>query len=346
MIIANTTPTPTVPPGAKTLLLLLTGLTLASSQAGDTVSLESISPAFPANTRIIWQVPSNQIPRSLGLYTTVPTIFQVAVLSNAIRLASFSMPRTLKASTNTLHVSDNNEGFWSRALDVMPQYGQLGYHVRSDIINPTNVPSAAEVSQLAWQYAGLLGLNSAELFEKPQSRCERMCEHDPFRNHVGARSTFLTRKIGDFGLRDYGFDIEFGAHKQLRRFTVLWPTLKLAETAPTATPQQIIECIRARKTPLALLEPEGRLDRATLTALGKTRTLTITNLIPTYAEGRFGKAPSNGPDEIFTPIAELEAIAQLEHTNLQIRLYAPILVQDAAFLMSPARPVSMPSRRN
>ena len=157
-----------------------------------------------------------------------------------------------------------------------------------------------------------------------------MCEHDPFRNHVGARSTFLTRKIGDFGLRDYGFDIEFGAHKQLRRFTVLWPTLKLAETAPTATPQQIIECIRARKTPLALLEPEGRLDRATLTALGKTRTLTITNLIPTYAEGRFGKAPSNGPDEIFTPIAELEAIAQLEHTNLQIRLYAPILVQDAA----------------
>jgi hypothetical protein len=335
-----------VPPGAKTLLWLLTGLPLASALAQDTASLDSFSPAFPANARMIWQVPSNQIPRSLSIYTNVPTIFPVLVLSNAIRLASFPMPRALKASTNTLHVSDGSDGFWSRALDVLPQYGQLGYHVRSDITNPTNVPSAAEVTRLAWQYAGLLGLDSAELFERPQSRCARMCDHDPFRNHVGARSTFLTRKIGGIGLRDYGFDIEFGAHKQLRRFTVLWPTLKLAETAPTATPQQIIECIRAHKTPLALMEPEGRIDRATLAALEKTHTLTITNLTPTYAEGRLGKAPSNGPDQVFTPYAELEATAQLDRTNLQIRLYAPILARDAAFLMSPTRPGSTPNRRN
>ena len=343
---ANTIPNRALPPGAKTLLFLLTGLPLVSSSAQNTIPIESFSPAFPANARIIWQVPSNQIPRSLATYTNVPTIFPVPVLSNAIRLASFPMPRPLKASTNELHMTDNNDGFWSRALDVTPQYCQLLYHVRGVLTNPTNVPSAAEVSQLAWQYARLLGLNSAELFERPQSRVVRICEYGPFTNLVGARSTFLTRKIGGIELRGYGLDVEFGAHKQVRRFAVLWPTLKLAETAPTATPQQIIECIRARKTPLIPLDPEGGIDLATLAALGKTRTLTITNLTLYYGLGRFGKGPSNGPHQFFTPDAELEATAQLERTNLQIRLYAPILAQDAALLTSSTQPGSTPNRRN
>jgi hypothetical protein len=208
------------------------------------------------------------------------------------------------------------------------------------------VASAAEVTQLAWQYARLLGLNSAELIERPQSRCVRMCKHGPFANRVGARSTSLTRKIGDIRLRDYGFDIEFGAHNQVRRFTVLWPTLKLAETAPTATPQQITECIHAHRTPLTQLDPEGGLDRAMLAASGKTRTLNVTNLTLSYSEGRFGKGPSNGADQVFTPYAELEATAQLDRTDLHIRLYAPILAQDATLLTSPTPPASAPKRRN
>jgi len=313
----------------------LAGLSLTPSPAQDTVSLESISPNFPTSARMIWQVPTNRIPRSLGIYTNAPTIFPVPVLSNAIRLASFPMPHKLTASTNMLRVCDNYTGFWSRSLNVLPQYGQLGYRVRSEPTNPTNVPSAAEVTQLAWQYASLLGLNPAELCEKPQSRHVRMCEHGPFTNRVGARGTFLTRKVGGIELRDYGLEVEFGAGKQVRNFMVLWPTLKLAQTAPTASPQQIQQSIRARKTPLVPLEPEGRIDRTTLAALEKTRTLTVTNLVLSYAEGRYGKGPSYGPDQVFTPYAELEATAQLDQTNLQVRLLAPALAQDAAFLTSP-----------
>src|ERR1035441_1925638 len=53
---------------------------------------------------------------------------------------------------------------------------------------------------------------------------------------------------------------------------------------------------------------------------------------PTYAEGRYGKGPSNGPDQVFTPYAEVEATAQVDDTNLHIRLMAPILAQDATLL--------------
>jgi len=193
-------------PTATTLVLLLASLPLASALAQDIVSLESLSPNFPASARMIWQVPSNQIPRILTIYTNVPTIFPVAVISNAIRLASFPMPRSLTVSTNIFHVSDNETGFWSRSLDVLPQHGQLGYSIRSNPTNPTNVPTATEVTQLAWQYARLLGLNTAELIERPQSRRERMCEYGPFTNNVGARSTFLTRKLAGIELRDYGLD--------------------------------------------------------------------------------------------------------------------------------------------
>ena len=328
------------------MVLLLAGLPLASTLAQDVVSLESLSPKFPASVRMIWQVPSNQVPRSLGIYTNLPTIFPVPVLSNAITLASFAMPHKLTASTNMFHLSDRNNEIWSPSLDVLPQFGQLGYNVRGEPTNPTNVPSAAEVTQLAWQYAGLLGLNTAELLERPQSRRARMCEYGPFTNRVGARSTFLTRKLGAIELRDYGLDVEFGAHKQVRRFMVLWPTLKLAQTVPTATPQQIMQSIRARKTPLAMLEPEGYIDRATLTALEKTRTLTVMKVTPIYALGSYGKELSNGPDQVFTPYAEVEATAQLDRTNLHIRLMAPILAQDAAALVSTTPPSSKPSRRN
>jgi hypothetical protein len=333
-------------PIATTLVLLLAGLFLAPALAQDVVSLESLSPNLPANAPMVWQVPSNQIPRSLGIYTNVPTIFPVPVLSNAIRLASLPMPRNLTASTNMLRVSDSDTELWSRSLDVMPLYGQLGYRIRGEPTNPTNVPTAAEVTQLAWQYARLLGLNTAELFERPQSRRELMCEYGAFTNHIGAIGTFLTRKIGGLEMRDYGLDVEFGAHKQVRRFTVLWPTLKLAQTVPTATPQQIMQSIRARKTPLAMLEPEGTIDRATLAVLEKTRTLVVTKVKPTYAEGRYGKGPSNGPDQVFTPYAEVEATAQVDDTNLHIRLMAPILAQDATLLTYPTSPASTPNRRN
>jgi len=328
------------------MVLLLASLPLASALAQDIVSLESLSPNFPASARMIWQVPSNQIPRILTIYTNVPTIFPVAVISNAIRLASFPMPRSLTVSTNIFHVSDNETGFWSRSLDVLPQHGQLGYSIRSNPTNPTNVPTATEVTQLAWQYARLLGLNTAELIERPQSRRERMCEYGPFTNNVGARSTFLTRKLAGIELRDYGLDVEFGAHQQIRRFMVLWPTLKQAEAAPTATPQQIMQSIRARKTPLAMLEPDGYIDRVTLTALEKTRTLTIVKVIPIYCLGSFGKGPINGPDQVFTPYAEVQATAQLDRTNLHIRLLAPILAQDASALVSTAPPASTPGQRN
>ena len=85
-----------------------------------------------------------------------------------------------------------------------------------------------------------------------------------------------------------------------------------------------------------MLEPEGYIDHATLASLKKTRTLTVTKVTPIYAEGRYGKGPSDGPDRVFTPYAETEATAQLDRTNLQIRLMAPILAQDAILPATPS----------
>ena len=116
--------------------------------------------------------------------------------------------------------------------------------------------------------------------------------------------------------------------------------------APVATPQQIIQSIRARRTPLPLLEPEGCLDRATLAILEKTQTLTITNLTPVYGEGRYGKGPDNGTIRLFTPYAELGAIARLDRTNLNIRLLAPILAQDVIFGFTAGTSGTAPPYRN
>jgi hypothetical protein len=48
----------------------------------------------------------------------------------------------------------------------------------------------------------------------------------------------------------------------------------------------------------------------------------------------FGSAPANDvPPEFVTPFAELEAMAELNNTNITIRLLCPILADEAKRLL-------------
>ena len=68
-------------------LLVAVIMTVFSSFAR--ITLEDISPHFSTNTEIIWDVPTNALPKSFWVYKKLPHIFSATTISNAVVLASF-----------------------------------------------------------------------------------------------------------------------------------------------------------------------------------------------------------------------------------------------------------------
>jgi hypothetical protein len=112
------------------------------------------------------------------------------------------------------------------------------------------------------------------------------------------------------------------------------PNLERTQKSLTASPEQIIACIRAFKTPSPPKgdEPDyyGRIKN-----LGKAKMLTITKVTPFYGEGIYGQVPTNGELlSIVLPIAQLDAVADFGDSNAAVRLLSPIISSEVTRLLS------------
>ena len=150
----------------------------------------------------------------------------------------------------------------------------------------------------------------------------------------GGYGVFIPRQID--GIQVYGglegFQIQFNKQKVLQ-FCLLLPNLERDQESKVASPQQIIACIRAFKTPSP---PNGDEPNyfGRIKGLAKAKKITITKITPYYGEGIYGEAPTNGElPTIVTPIAELEAVANLGNSNATVRLLSPILSTEAIRLL-------------
>jgi hypothetical protein len=131
-----------------------------------------------------------------------------------------------------------------------------------------------------------------------------------------------------------GFSIQqYGKERKLRYFCLTLPTLQRTKEDITASPKEIIACIRAFKVPIM---PNGEeadyLGR--VKAIAKAKKLTITKLTLYYGDGAFGETPpENQPPKTVTPIAYLETTANFGTSNATLTLAAPILSSDVRRLL-------------
>jgi hypothetical protein len=130
-----------------------------------------------------------------------------------------------------------------------------------------------------------------------------------------------------------GFSIEFGSHGQVRAFSLLWPKLERTQSRKTASPQEIINCLRGRRV-LVVPDPDEQRYFVRLKSLSDAKTFTVTRLTPRYCEGVFGEVPANDvPCKFFVPFAEIEAVANFGNSNATVKLISPILSSEVARLM-------------
>jgi hypothetical protein len=322
--------------------------TAFSSFAG--YSLEKFSPHFATDMPIAWQADTSHLPNGLWIYERCPGhAFSQAVISNAVILASQQSKGFPKSSLDNFYILEEHPPDYPAPIPVIfsitPKSATIAYAQPHPGTNTAAIPGDKVLIQRAWACAAELGIDRAQIeFKEMTSHFNQDEDGNEITNQLCGRGVYLSRRLdgvlfwgnGDNG--DYeGFWIEFGSHGQVRAFSLVWPDLKRSKLQQTASPQQIITCIRAFKT---MSPPDGNemnyFER--IKNLAKAKKLAITKITQYYGEGIYGEAPTNDdPPKIVMPIAQLEAVADFGNSNATVKLLAPILASEADMLSKPAQ---------
>jgi len=304
------------------------------------------------NGPVVWQAPTNNLPKSFWTYKKIlPQVFSSSVISNAIVLASLQKKGFPQPSTNQIiiwepsmeNLSPNTDDPLAGSFSILPDQATISYSMpHFDLDSGKDIPSDEAIVKRARNSAVQLGLDPLKLMQKPLTF--HVCSfdengHDNTNSQICGRRIYLSRQIDGFSFYgdgdnfSGGFWMEFGSHGKVRGFCLSWPTLQRNVVSLTASPEQIVTCIKSHKT---FVMPNG--DEAgyfaRLKTLASAKKLTVTKITPYYGEGTFGEVPTNDAANIFvTPYAELEAVADFGNSNATVRLVSPILSSEVTRLL-------------
>ena len=329
-------------------LLFFTAIfaTAFSSLADFTNSPENFSPHFSTNAKIIWQAPTNNLPKGFWIYKRLPPPpCSATVISNAIVLASLQSKGFPRPSTNDFYIAEDKPANYSGMIPVIfsisPKTATISYWMPHADTNLLGIPADEILVRRAWAYARQFEVDSTQVaFKEITSHFNQDENYNDLTNQLCGRGVFLSRQldgifftdIGDNGANG-GFWIEFGSHEQIRAFSLVWPDLKRDKFQQTANPQQIIACIEAHKIiVLPNVGEEKYFER--VKSLANAKTFTITKITPNYTEGVMGEVPANdAPSEFITTFAELEAVANFGNSNATVRFVSPIVSSEVNRLL-------------
>jgi hypothetical protein len=308
-------------------------------------SWQELSSGLFTNAEIVWQVPTNALPKNLWVYhRLLPHVFPAMVISNAVVLGSLQKRGVPKSSTNDFFILQEVPPDWPTSiptlLGIRPADANLYFSIANFApVSQKEIPDDETIIKLARKCAPQLGLDPAKLVQG--KFYNHSCDTDQAANAVCGRGVFFSRQFdgvsffsaADNGESAEGFSIEFGEHGKIQAFSVRWSVVARYKNERTASPDEIIRCLRAHK---AIVMPNFRdddFDR--LKKLATAKKFTITKITPYYGEGMFGEVPTNDvPCEFATPFAELEAVADFGNSNTTVRLLSPILSSEVVRLLA------------
>jgi hypothetical protein len=316
------------------------------SSFGGPPTWQELNSHLYTNGPIVWQAPTNNLPTSLWIYKRLPPRpFLATVISNAAVLASLQNKELPKPSTNAFFINSTPDpcGMGFSIFSIQPASTTISFSSTNQILSTGNVLDDDTVTRLAFEYAARFGLNRTYLIPKNVYTGSNGAGCDgTLTNGICTRGILLSRKLDGVAFFSAdneadsveGFSIEFGGGGQIRSFSLVWPNLERCQSASSASPQQIINYIRAHKA-IVLPAPDEEDYFARLKTLATAKKLTITKITPYYGEGIIGEVPTNDlPPEFVTPFAELEAVADFGNSNAVVQLVSPILSSEVNRLLA------------
>ena len=314
----------------KATALLAAILVSVFSSSAELVNVEELWSHLFTNGSVIWQAPTNNLPRTLWVYKKVPRIFSATTISNAVTLASFQEKGFPKPSTNqTIIWADRFYGEMQPPyFSILPDEWQISYTLGDRAPqSPDDISTNEEAVQHAWDCLAQIGIDRTQFLKTNVASS-------------GAYGVFLPRQID--GIKTYydteGFQIEFGKHGKTMQFCLLFPNLERDRQSQVASPQEIIQSIRAHK---AIVQPDpDEVDYfARLRLLENAKKLIITKVSLFYGDGLFGETSTNGESsKIVVPVAELEGLAEFDNSNATVRILSPVLSSEVRRLLGNVSP--------
>lgn len=331
----------------KTHVLFGLVLSVVFPISAEVPTLKDLSSRLFTNTTIVWQAPTGDLPKSFWVYhRNLPRIFSTTVISNAIVLGSLQSKGFPKPSTNTTCIEAEPPCPCLNVCNFFINPGEASMSFESPNYkdgSPDSIPGDSDIAKRAWECVPQLGLDPKELVQKSFFTHTYYIDRTgkETTNFVCGRGIFLSRRLDgvaffsadDSGSDTEGFSLELGRHGQIRLFNLRWSDIDRDESHQTASPEQTIQCIKSH---VAIVLPA--IDEqdyfARLRTLASAKKLTITKITPYYGEGDFGEVPTNNvPCKFVTPLAELDAVADLGSSNVTLRLVSPILSSEAHRLL-------------
>jgi len=309
----------------------------------DFPTLQELDSHLFTNAAIIWQAPTNNLPKSFWVYErALPHVFPANVISNAIVLGSLQNRGFPRPSTNDFFIAPPEPpeypGPISTLFGIRPGDANLYFSLPDpDAFSSKGIPDDGTIIKLGQKYASQLGIDPMKLASR------KLYTHfsDTGSNTVCGRGVFFSRNLdgtvffseADEGESAEGFTIEFGGQGKIRSFSLRWSDIMPYKNERTATLNEITRCVRAHKL---IVMPNGEESGyfRRLQALAGTETLTITKITPYYGEGIFGESPADDtPCRFITPFAELDAVADFGTSKAPVKLLSPILASEVSRML-------------
>ncbi|MBI3849190.1 MAG: hypothetical protein HY298_02705 [Verrucomicrobia bacterium] len=319
----------------KGISVLIVVLTAYLTCFGQNAPLEQLGrPFFQTNINLIWNAPTNHLPRALWVYRALPSEVSPAVISNLLALGSFTT-RDRKKVPGYPHTISYADPSGKRTLWIVPEWSDIRYRDSDadDMKIAEGVPDKQQAFELATNYLSKLGIEHSQLGRKPDSfelrpyfnEGKAMLYHhkgEPaYATNLHMRGVVLMRALD--GVEFYGGSarggctIEFGHHSRICQIDVAWRKFKRDKLYAVAEPEKLLKWIRTG-TAVWQSSPEWRSPD-----WSSARKMTITKVTPFY----YGEARSefDKPQNRIDPFAQLEATLDTGKTNFPILVNCPIL---------------------
>lgn len=313
---------------------ILAALVIANLNCNAGIDLEG-EPFTPAKqVEVVWSAPTNDLPKTVMVYRTVPAIYSPAVISNLLTLTGFrekdrtSTPGSYPVDDkNLIHFEDKEK---TRFLNISSKLGYIEYYDgrartrRHELTN--NVPEFEKVQSSAIKLLEQLGIDRSELATKPDSTNILVTmEHDKrtwsgkegsAHTQIDSRGVYFTRRLNGISFVKAtrgGARIVFAGDGRLAHLQVGWRNVQPYKEHQAPTHEEIATWIKQGKGVLPLVP-----INLNLSGLKK---LTVTRCVLRY----FGDLPDNDQEFIY-PFAQVEMTADLGgKESLKLEVHCPIL---------------------
>jgi hypothetical protein len=279
---------------------------------------------------IIWQAPTEQLPKKLTVSRIKPRHLSLEVISNLVTLARFNKPE--EAFTALRPAANGRQARFQedkplRGVLINPESGYISVANSGAEALPREpvhgVPKKDELLALALALMSKLDINPLELARKPGTDEFHLAHilgeqgsFDKEARKVVKRTVkqgiILARAVDGIAFNGRGscggVTVCYGNNHMITSLEVVWPRLEAERSVGVVNKDQLLQWIKEGK---AVID-EG-------VEANQIRKLTITQIVPCY----LGKHPLED-QKIVYPYAEMAAKADLGGSNAVVRLSCPI----------------------